>query len=335
MLLDADGHVKLGDFGLAKSGITHPFEGAASMCGTPEYMAPEVLAQSGHGFAVDYWGLGMLSYEMMTGLPPWYTTDRARLFRRLKSAPLDIPSYFSNGAADCVASLLERNPRRRLGVTGIRAAMEHEFFHSISWRSLYARRVEAPIQPCEGWKPPQPEDTNNGNPANSSGGGGGVFRVGQHNNSSGSGASTTGTGDIQKMPSHELDTAVQNFDSNFTRMPVESEDQHANAVLSEEDRAAEEELQEDTFLGFSFDSSGKELAALAASGGNQQQQRQVHPNQQQQQQYRQRTSAANHLQHQHQQRHQHQQYQMSQQQQQQQYQYAQQQPHHQQQPPME
>ena len=121
------------------------------MCGTPEYMAPEVLAQAGHGFCVDYWGLGMLLYEMMTGLPPWYTTDRAKLFRRLKSAPLDIPSYFSEQAANCVSVLLERNPRRRLGVTGIRTAMEHEFFRNISWKSLYARKVEPPIRPCERW----------------------------------------------------------------------------------------------------------------------------------------------------------------------------------------
>jgi serum/glucocorticoid-regulated kinase 2 len=90
VLLDAEGHVKLGDFGLAKAGISHPYEGATSMCGTPEYMAPEVLGQLGHGFCVDYWGLGMIVYEMMTGLPPWYTTDRSQLFRRLKSAPLEI-----------------------------------------------------------------------------------------------------------------------------------------------------------------------------------------------------------------------------------------------------
>ena len=156
VLLDADGHVKLGDFGLAKAGIRQPCEGATSMCGTPEYMAPEVLAQQGHGFCVDYWGLGMLVYEMMTGLPPWYTTDRTKLFRRLRGAPLDIPSYFSQSSANCVSALLERNPRRRLGVTGVRAAMEHEFFRTISWRALYGRRVEAPIRPCEGWSPPDP-----------------------------------------------------------------------------------------------------------------------------------------------------------------------------------
>jgi serum/glucocorticoid-regulated kinase 2 len=195
VLLDADGHVKLGDFGLAKAGIQHPYEGATSMCGTPEYMAPEVLAQLGHGFCVDYWGLGMIVYEMMTGLPPWYTTDRQQLFRRLKSAPLDVPSYFSAASADFVSALLERNPRRRLGVTGIRVAMEHEYFKSVSWRSLYTRRLEAPIRPCEGWNPDS--------------------------------------------------TDAQNFDAQFTRMPVESDDSKELENV--------EELDENTFLGFSFD----------------------------------------------------------------------------------
>jgi len=243
VLLDADGHVKLGDFGLAKAGITHPCEGAKSMCGTPEYMAPEVLAQAGHGFCVDYWGLGMLVYEMMTGLPPWYTTDRAKLFRRLKSAPLDIPSYFSAQSASCVSALLERDPRRRLGVTGIRTAMEHEFFRNISWKSLYSRRVEAPVRPCEGWKPPEAIkddlDMYDGGTANGA----------------------TAMSDVN-MPSHnDLEAATANFDNTFTRMPVESEDQHE----THSDDGEAEELNEDTFVGFSFDGKDRESSAAAQS----------------------------------------------------------------------
>lgn len=214
VLLDADGHVKLGDFGLAKAGIRHPCEGATSMCGTPEYMAPEVLAQQGHGFCVDYWGLGMLTYEMMTGLPPWYTTDRAKLFRRLKSAQLEIPSFFSPGAANCVSQLLQRDPSRRLGVHGIRSAMEIEFFRSINWRALYARKIAAPIHPCEGWK--------------------------QHD-----GSNSASLGD------DALDAATANFDNTFTRMKVDSEGgpQEGQDDLDE----SHEELHENTFMGFTFD----------------------------------------------------------------------------------
>jgi serum/glucocorticoid-regulated kinase 2 len=254
VLLDAEGHLKLGDFGLAKTGITHPLTGATSMCGTPEYMAPEVLAQSGHGFCVDYWGLGMIVYEMMTGLPPWYTTDRAQLFRRLKSAPLDIPSYFSVAAANCVSALLERNPRRRLGVAGIRTAMEHEFFRNISWRSLYSRRLEAPVRPCEGWRPPEPvADVEDG-----------VCST-QHTNTNGF-ASTDPLSynkDFEIMDPSELDTATQNFDNQFTRMPVDSEDQIFDP-LSE--GINHDELNEETFLGFSFDIvKHREQEAAAAS----------------------------------------------------------------------
>ena len=71
ILLDAEGHLRLGDFGLAKCGVEAPERGALSMCGTPEYMAPEVLAQQEYGQSVDWWSLGMLTYEMMTGYPPW------------------------------------------------------------------------------------------------------------------------------------------------------------------------------------------------------------------------------------------------------------------------
>lgn len=219
----------------------------------------EVLGQLGHGFCVDYWGLGMIVYEMMTGLPPWYTTDRSQLFRRLKSAPLDIPSYFSEASADCVAALLERNPRRRLGVTGIRTAMEHSFFRHISWRALYSRRIEAPVQPCEGWKPP--DTSANGN-----------FNDGAHP------SKLNGkNGDVNQFDAHMLDTATQNFDAQFTRMAVESEDHHqqhpqynnsnnTDAVPGEDEFI--EDLNEDTFLGFSFDIVKERIDSNHSPDGN-------------------------------------------------------------------
>lgn len=193
-------------------------------------MAPEILSQQGHGFCVDYWGLGMLVYEMMTGLPPWYTTDRAKLFRRLKSAPLDIPNFFSAQSASCVSALLERNPRRRLGVTGVRTAMEHEFFRSINWRALYGRRVEAPIRPCEGWKAPDALD-------------------GLENNHSGDGMSQAATVNAADLDNQDLDAATANFDNTFTRMPVHTDD----GADQLDDAEAAQQLNEDTFVGFTFD----------------------------------------------------------------------------------
>lgn len=261
VLLDAEGHLKLGDFGLAKAGITHPLTGASSMCGTPEYMAPEVLAQSGHGFCVDYWGLGMILYEMMTGLPPWYTTDRQQLFRRLKSAPLDIPPYFSIASANCVSAFLERNPRRRLGVSGIRSAMEHDFFRNISWRSLYSRRIEAPVRPCEGWRPPEPiPDDDISAPFTQ------PTTQYSHQQHGGTSAlyNTATKSHIEHLDSAELDTATQNFDNQFTRMPVDSEDPTPFDPIAE--GIPPEELNERTFRGFSFDiiKHREEEAAIAA-----------------------------------------------------------------------
>ena len=88
--LDHRGHLKLGDFGLARAGVTSPFRGPSHRrgCGTPEYMAPDVLARkpSGYGTAVDWWGLGVCCYELLTGLPAWYTSDRRKLFDRIRSS---------------------------------------------------------------------------------------------------------------------------------------------------------------------------------------------------------------------------------------------------------
>ena len=93
------GHVKLVDFGLAKEGVQDAAMGASSLCGTPEYLSPEVLDRQGHGTAVDWWNLGMVAYEMLTGLPPWYTTNREKLFQAIRGAPLKFPMSVNRTAA--------------------------------------------------------------------------------------------------------------------------------------------------------------------------------------------------------------------------------------------
>merc|ERR1711998_126823 len=153
VLIDMDGHVKLGDFGLAKDNIWDPVSGARSICGTPEYMAPEVLNKVGHGSAVDWWGLGMLLYEMLTGLPPWYTKDRQKLFQRLRYAPLRIPTSMSLDCAGCVSALLCRNPAERLGAVKTDDIKNHDFFtkeQDFSWEALEARKIVPPINPMDG-----------------------------------------------------------------------------------------------------------------------------------------------------------------------------------------
>ncbi|CAB1120572.1 unnamed protein product [Ectocarpus sp. CCAP 1310/34] len=152
ILLDADGHIKLGDFGLAKDNVSDSTFGAQSVCGTPEYMAPEVINKAGHGTAVDWWGLGMLMYEMLTGLPPWYTKDRQKLFERLRGAPLVIPKNVSAPSASIIGGLLTRNPSKRLGTLGALQVMNHEFFRGLDWAALLAKRIPAPLNPCRNQK---------------------------------------------------------------------------------------------------------------------------------------------------------------------------------------
>jgi serine/threonine protein kinase len=131
ILLDGEGHVKLVDFGLAKEGVSAPTEGASSLCGTPEYLSPEVLDRQGHGTAVDWWNLGMVTYEMLTGLPPWYTTDRDKLFESLRSAPLKFPMSVSRTPALFIQALLNRDPQRRLGSRGGNEVKNHAFFNQV------------------------------------------------------------------------------------------------------------------------------------------------------------------------------------------------------------
>lgn len=82
------------------------------------HITSQVINKAGHGTAVDWWGLGMLMYEMLTGLPPWYTKDRQKLFERLRGAPLVIPKNVSAPSASIIGGLLTRNPAKRLGTLG-------------------------------------------------------------------------------------------------------------------------------------------------------------------------------------------------------------------------
>lgn len=149
VLLDARGHVRLTDFGLSKEGVTAHHKGAHSFCGTPEYLAPEILARRGHGRAVDWWSLGALLYEMLTGLPPFYSRDREQLFEGIKHGQLTYPAYLSHHAKRLLRSLLKREPSDRLG-SGASDADEikaHAFFASIDFDGLLDGSIAPPWTP--------------------------------------------------------------------------------------------------------------------------------------------------------------------------------------------
>mmetsp|Transcript_38515 Transcript_38515/g.48619 ORF Transcript_38515/g.48619 Transcript_38515/m.48619 type:complete len:477 (+) Transcript_38515:123-1553(+) len=149
ILIDYNGHIKLTDFGLSKMGITSAFSGSNSMCGTQNYMAPEMISRTGHGYAVDWWGLGILIYEMLTGSPPWYDSNitTEQLFNSILKAPLHTPAYFSEDVVNMLQCLLERDPTQRLGSTGIEPIQQHSFFSNIDWVLLFELKMKPPDIP--------------------------------------------------------------------------------------------------------------------------------------------------------------------------------------------
>jgi len=148
VLLDEEGHIKLTDFGLSKESIsgtnlTHTF------CGTPEYLAPEVIQGAGYGKEVDWWSLGTLLYEMLTGLPPFYNPNLHVMYEKIMRAKLQFPAYLSPDACSILTQLLERNPKKRLGSgeTDASEVKKHPFFKTIDWGKLYRRELKAPFIP--------------------------------------------------------------------------------------------------------------------------------------------------------------------------------------------
>lgn len=149
VLLDSRGHVRLTDFGLSKEGISNSSSGANSFCGTPEYLAPEILNRQGHGRAVDWWSLGALLYEMLTGLPPFYCRDREKLFEKIRRGTLEYPKYLTPRSQQLLRGLLMKDPHQRLG-SGPKDAGDvkaQEFFSDVDWDKLMGGDVAPPWDP--------------------------------------------------------------------------------------------------------------------------------------------------------------------------------------------
>jgi len=146
VLLSHLGHVKLTDFGLSKEGIEDNFS-AKTMCGTPEYLAPEILDKKGHGKAVDWYSLGALLFEMLTGLPPYYTKDRTKLFERIRRAELKYPSHMSEIAVSLCSKLLEKDPAKRLGSEDGAEIKAAPFFRDVDWVMVYQCQMPPPFKP--------------------------------------------------------------------------------------------------------------------------------------------------------------------------------------------
>uniref|UniRef100_A0A7S1C5L5 Non-specific serine/threonine protein kinase n=1 Tax=Bicosoecida sp. CB-2014 TaxID=1486930 RepID=A0A7S1C5L5_9STRA len=149
VLLDETGHVRVTDFGLSKDEVDTEHS-ATTFCGTPEYLAPEMLlnrkSRAGYGKAVDWWSLGTLVYEMLTGWPPFYDKNLRKMCEKILKAELRWPDKVtvSPEARDLVSQLLVRDPARRIDGEGVH---KHPFFAGIDWDALNRKEIEAPFVP--------------------------------------------------------------------------------------------------------------------------------------------------------------------------------------------
>jgi serine/threonine protein kinase len=148
-LLDHEGHLLLTDFGLSK--VTLDDESPCrSILGTPEYMAPEVIEGKEYGAAVDWWSLGALGFDLLTGAPPFTGNNNAKIQEKIVKQKLSLPYFLSPDAKDLLTRLLRKDPKKRLGYNmakDMQTIRTHRFFRKINWKQLEARELEPPIQP--------------------------------------------------------------------------------------------------------------------------------------------------------------------------------------------
>lgn len=146
ILINADGYVKLTDFGFAKV-IEHR---TYTLCGTPEYIAPEVLLNKGHGKPVDWWTLGILSYEMIVGYPPFVDEDPMGIYQKILSGKIVFPKLFDKNAKGLVKKLLTADLGKRFGnlKNGVDDIKSHKWFAPIVWTDLLEKKIATVFKPA-------------------------------------------------------------------------------------------------------------------------------------------------------------------------------------------
>ena len=145
VVLDEQGHCKLTDFGLSKEGVTEN-QSASSFCGSIAYLAPEMLKKQGHGKAVDWYLLGVLLYEMLVGITPFFTNRKEDIFHNIEFEELKIPEFIKEDTASLLRGLLQKDPWKRLGGSNRDAEeiKEHPYFKDVNWDDVYNKRITPP-----------------------------------------------------------------------------------------------------------------------------------------------------------------------------------------------
>ena len=148
ILLDSKGHIKLTDFGLSKI-LEDGEDKAYTLCGTPQYLAPEVLLRKGYDKAVDWWSLGCIMYEMLTGKLPFPFKRGVKLSIKTYEKKINFPSKITENAKDLIQKLLVVNPNDRLGsgTDGSENIKKHPFFEEVDWDSAFEKQLDPPFVP--------------------------------------------------------------------------------------------------------------------------------------------------------------------------------------------
>lgn len=152
MLLGDDGYLLVADFGLAKF-MSDNGELANSFCGTAEYLAPEMLIGNGHDYTVDWWALGILIYEMIVGIPPFFHRNKHKMYHFIKESKVNFPDpvrhkiTVSEQAKDLILKLLDKDKTTRMGKGGISEILAHPWFADLDIAQMEARKLEPPYKP--------------------------------------------------------------------------------------------------------------------------------------------------------------------------------------------
>jgi len=147
LLINRDGYLKITDFGFAKV-IPHD-QRSFTICGTPEYLAPEIIQSRGHSTACDWWALGILIYEMLSGNPPFESETSYGIYKKVLAGEITFPRMINDPARDLLTQLLNPKPAYRLGnlKNGAQDVKSHEWFKDVDWKALEAKKLRSPYLP--------------------------------------------------------------------------------------------------------------------------------------------------------------------------------------------